>query len=160
MPSKIIIGVLVTIIAIGTSIAIAQQHSTTANVDVTVWQGVEDGALYLSTRPEGGRWTTHNEALDMTNLSRSGNFRQGSAITVGVPVTVDIPLPDQPTSTETQTPAVDLPDRINWWSHFSGDNYQGYLLQAEDIGDILDGILLLLGYYHTPSNTSSDLFSR
>ncbi len=60
------------------------QNSSAARVEVTVWQRVSDGSLYLSTRPEGGRWTTHSEPLDMSALSASGNFRQGSAITVDV----------------------------------------------------------------------------
>ena len=85
---------------ITTVLAATRTVETTANVEVTVWQRVSDGALYLSTRPEGGDWTTHNEALDMSALSRSGNFRQGSAITVGVPVTIEVEAPE-PVETET-----------------------------------------------------------
>ncbi len=97
-----IIAALVAVIAIGGAIgAFAATQQTDANVEVTVWQRVSDGSLYLSTRPEGGRWTTHDTALDMSQRSRSGNFRQGSAITVSVPVTVEVP--DQPPA-ETDTP--------------------------------------------------------
>ena len=99
-----IIAALVAVIAIGGALgAFAATQQTDANVDVTVWQRVSDGSLYLSTRPEGGTWTTHQTALDMSQRSRSGNFRQGSAITVSVPVTVETPDAPEPTSTPTPT---------------------------------------------------------
>ena len=56
-----------------------------ANVDVTVWRRVSDPSLlYVSTRPEGGRWRTLDTALDMSALSSSGNFHQSNAIRVEV----------------------------------------------------------------------------
>ena len=59
----------------------------TANVDVTVWRRVSDPSLlYVSTRPEGGAWRTLNTALDMSGLSRSGNFHQSNAVLVAVPL--------------------------------------------------------------------------
>lgn len=70
---------------------VTAQDSTTANVEVRVWQRISDDSLYLSTRPEAGTWTTHNEALDMSEISSSGRFRQSSFVTVAVP----IDLPDQ-----------------------------------------------------------------
>ena len=90
---NIVIAALIAIVAIGGTIAaFAAVHETTANVEVRVWQRVSDGALYLSTRPEGGTWTTHDaEALDMSELSRSRNFRQSTFVTVAVPVEVEIP---------------------------------------------------------------------
>ena len=94
-----IIGALVDVIAIGGTLgafAASQTVETEANVEVTVWQRVSDGALYLSTRPEGGSWATHETQLDMSALSRSGNFRQGSAIAVAVPVTVEVEVADAP----------------------------------------------------------------
>ncbi len=107
-----IIATLMTVIAIGSAInafAANQTVETTANVDVTVWQRLSDGALFLSTRPERGAWKTHDTALDMSQLSRSGNFRQGSAITVGVPVEVAVEAPESspstPTPTQTATPS-------------------------------------------------------
>ena len=58
-----------------------------ANVDVTVWRRVSDPTLlYVSTRPEGGRWRTLNTALDMSALSSSGNFHQSNAVRVEVPL--------------------------------------------------------------------------
>ena len=61
---------------------------TTAAVDVTVWRSVSDPSLlYVSTRPEGGRWRTLNTALDMSALSSSGNFHQSNAVRVAVPLT-------------------------------------------------------------------------
>lgn len=84
---------LVAIIAVGGALgafAATQTVETEVNVEVTVWQRVSDGSLYLSTRPEGGRWTTHPEPLDMSALSSSGRFRQGSAINLAVPVRLEV----------------------------------------------------------------------
>ena len=38
----------------------SQTVETTADVEVRVWQSVHNDALYLSTRPADGTWTTHN----------------------------------------------------------------------------------------------------
>ena len=66
----------------------------TATVEVTVWRRVSNPSLlYLSTRPAGGNWRTVNTALDMSALSSSGRFHQSNA------VTVDVPLPDAPSTT-------------------------------------------------------------
>ena len=57
----------------------------TVNVEVTVWRSVSNPSLlYLSTRPEGGRWRTRNTALDMSSRSRSGRFHQSNAVVVPV----------------------------------------------------------------------------
>ncbi|MCY3918552.1 MAG: cadherin domain-containing protein, partial [Chloroflexi bacterium] len=58
-----------------------------ANIDVTVWRSVRTGNIYVSTRPEGERWTTHNTPIDLSNLSRSGRFYQGA------PLPVEVKLP-------------------------------------------------------------------
>ena len=101
---KIVIAGLLAIIMLGGAIsAIAATRTVDANVEVTVWESVSNGNLYLSTRPEGGKWTTHNTALKMTP-SASGRFLQGSAITVTVPVEVNVPTP-APTVAPTSTPA-------------------------------------------------------
>ena len=65
---------------------IAPTYPSSVTVDVTVWQHVQTGAIYLSTRPQGKGWTTHNTPLDMSQLHEGGNFYQGSAITVEIPV--------------------------------------------------------------------------
>ena len=86
---NLVVAALVASIAVGSGLgafAATRTVTTTVNMEVTVWQRLSDGTLYLSTRPEGGRWTTHQAPLDMSALSRSGRFRQGSAIAVGVPV--------------------------------------------------------------------------
>ncbi|MDE2933083.1 MAG: hypothetical protein OXS47_04335 [Chloroflexota bacterium] len=88
---NLIIGALVALLAIAGTFAALATTQTTARVEVRVWQRVSDGSLYLSTRPEDGRWTTHNEALDMSELSASGNFRQSSFVTVEVPVDLEVP---------------------------------------------------------------------
>lgn len=59
----------------------------TASVEVTVWRRVSNPSLlYISTRPEGGRWRTLNAALDMSRRSDSGRFHQSNAVTVSVPL--------------------------------------------------------------------------
>ena len=92
--AAVVIALATPLVALGFGLA-SGSNGTTATVEVAVWQRVSDGALYLSTRPEGGRWTTHGEPLDMSALSASGRFRQGSAITVEVPVVA--PVPAEPT---------------------------------------------------------------
>ncbi|MCY3646729.1 MAG: hypothetical protein OXH07_07130 [Chloroflexi bacterium] len=81
-----VLGLLLT----GTPGAGAQQgdaHPETVNVDVTVWRRVADPTqLYVSTRPEGGRWRTLNTPLDMSALSSSGSFHQSNAVRVRVPL--------------------------------------------------------------------------
>ena len=57
---------------------------TSVTVDVTVWQSVRTGNIFVSTRPQGADWTTHNTPIDLSNLSSSGNFYQGSPVTVAV----------------------------------------------------------------------------
>lgn len=93
----------------GAAFAFAQntrtvEVETTASVEVRVWRNVADpGRLHLSTRPAGGSWTTHNDRLDMSERSPSGNWYQSNFVTVDVPITVSVeieePAPSQTTST-------------------------------------------------------------
>ena len=54
-------------------------------IDVIVWRSVRfPWRYYVSARPEGQRWTTHNAALDLSALSASGRFYQGSPVAVEV----------------------------------------------------------------------------
>ena len=72
-------------------VAVSLAGGGTATVEVTVWRRVSNPSLlYLSTRPEGGRWRTENAALDMSALSTSGRFHQSNA------VLVTVTLPDAP----------------------------------------------------------------
>ncbi len=72
-------------------VAVPLAGGGTATVEVTVWRRVSNPSLlYLSTRPEGGRWRTENTALDMSALSSTGRFHQSNAVLVSVP------LPDAP----------------------------------------------------------------
>ena len=57
---------------------------TTVNIDVTVWRSVRTGSHFVSTRPEGAGWTTFNTPIDLSQLSGSGNFYQGTPVTVEV----------------------------------------------------------------------------
>ena len=80
------VGLLVAALSLVTSVA-AQAEPATADVEVTVWRRVSNPSLlYLSTRPEGGRWRTENTALDMSALSSTGRFHQSNAILVAVPL--------------------------------------------------------------------------
>ena len=68
-------------------VAVPLEAGGTANVEVTVWRRVSDPTqLYVSTRPADGSWRTLDTALDMSALSRSGNFHQSNAVLVAVPL--------------------------------------------------------------------------
>lgn len=85
---SVALGVLA-VVALAPTLAAAQgpAEPAAATVEVTVWRRVSNPSLlYLSTRPEGGRWTTENTALDMSSLSSSGRFHQSNAILVEVPL--------------------------------------------------------------------------
>ncbi len=96
MPKSGVIAALVAALALGTVMgAFAQKPSTetvaveTATiVEVAVWQRASDGALYLSTRPEGGGWTTHDTALAMRDR---GRFRLSNFVSIPVPATSELP---------------------------------------------------------------------
>lgn len=65
----------------------AESINATVRIEVTVWRSVSDpNLLYLSTRPEGGRWRTENRTLDMSRLSQSRSYHQSRAVLVAVPV--------------------------------------------------------------------------
>lgn len=72
---NVFIGTLVAIIAGGGALGVyasSRTVETEATVEVAVWQRIADDTLYLSTRPEGGRWETHRDALDLSTASESG----------------------------------------------------------------------------------------
>ena len=132
---NLIIVVLVAVVAVlgvVTAIAATRTIEVTANVDVRVWRAVSDGSLFLSTRPEGGSWTTHETALNMSELSRSGRFRQSSFVRVSVPVevTIDSPVVTEPTEDPTRDgvgpdwPGVDATtSRFTWLYAGPGESY-------------------------------------
>ena len=85
------VAILAVVLAVSTLTGVAAQQEPsppeTANVDVTVWRLVADPSfLYVSTRPEGGRWRTLQTALDMSALSDTGNYHQSNAVRVEVPL--------------------------------------------------------------------------
>ena len=60
-------------------------HGATATVEVTVWRSIADPTrLYVSTRPENGRWQTLDTPLDLSRRSDSGRFHQSNAVRVAV----------------------------------------------------------------------------
>ncbi|MCY3505336.1 MAG: hypothetical protein OXH41_04155 [Chloroflexi bacterium] len=74
---------------------VAAQSTSTATVEVRVWRHVEDPErLHLSTRPAEGRWVTHQTPLDMSELSRSGNWYQSSIVSVDVEVPAAVVGPE------------------------------------------------------------------
>ncbi|MXY35671.1 MAG: M1 family metallopeptidase [Dehalococcoidia bacterium] len=85
-------GVLLCSLALtaGANVAQAQEpgpESATVVVEVTVWRSVANpDNLYVSTRPEGGRWRTNNTPLDMSGLNRTRRFHQSNAVRVEVPL--------------------------------------------------------------------------
>ena len=89
--SKWIVGFLAAVLTLSAIAGVGAQEEPadpeTVNVDVTVWRRVSDPTLlYVSTRPEGGRWRTLNTPLDMSMRSDSGNFDQSNAVRVRVPL--------------------------------------------------------------------------
>ena len=102
-----IIAALIGAIAIGGALgafAATRTVETTANVEVRVWQRISDGALFLSTRPPEGEWDTTDAPLNMGELSQTGRFRQSSIITVAVPVSVEVEVPDGAQAGPTRVP--------------------------------------------------------
>ena len=107
MPIRsLVLLVVIAAIAAGGGAFAAAQNSRTVSVEVTVWRSVADPSLlYVSARPEGGRWRTRETPLDMSALSASGRFHQSDAVTV----TVALPEP------EPEPPACDT-SRAPWSS--------------------------------------------
>ena len=68
------------------NLTLAPEAPESVTVDVTVWQSLRTENIFVSTRPQGAGWTTHNTPVDLSALSSSGNFYQGSP----VPIEVDI----------------------------------------------------------------------
>ena len=68
------------------NLTLAPETPESVNVDVTVWRSVRTGSIFVSTRPEGAGWTTHNTPVDLSQLSSTGRFYQGSPI----PITVNL----------------------------------------------------------------------
>ena len=95
-----IIGGLVVALAVSIGAGVLAQSQRTANVEVRVWEDVNDPERnYISARPEGGSWRTLGTIpLPLTDgVSSSGRFRYGD-------ITLAVPLPDAPTATPTPTP--------------------------------------------------------
>ena len=87
MTKNIIIGALAIGLALTVGAVALSQATRTTNVEVRVWQKVDDDrALYISARPEGGSWGTLGTIpLDMSGRSASGAYRYAD-IGVGVDV--------------------------------------------------------------------------
>ena len=107
--NRAIIAALIAAIAIGGALgafAATRTIETTVGVDVRVWRRISDGELFISTRPVGVEdWDTVNEPLNMSGLSRSGQFQLSNRITVDVPVSVEVEVPDAVQSGPTPRPA-------------------------------------------------------
>ena len=115
MKNWIIVGLAVALVAVSVGAGVLAQASRTANVEVRVWEDVNDPERnYISARPEGGSWRTLGTIpLPLTDgVSSSGRFRYGN-------ITLAVPLPEQtvaptvtpipsPTATPSPTPMRDF----------------------------------------------------
>ena len=135
-PRKAILFVLFAIVAVtaigGAAFAIAQGQRT-ANVEVRVWEDVNDPERnFISARPEGGSWSTLGTIrLPLTDgVSSSGRFRYGD-------ITLAVPLPD-PGDDERCAAAVELaaatPDDVSIVSCVSREMTDGYLVWVDLYG--------------------------
>ena len=104
-----IIAAVIGAIAIGGALgafAATRTVETTANVEVRVWRRISDGELFLSTRPQGVEdWSTVDTPLNMSALSNSGRFQLSSVITVAIPVSVEVEVPEGAVPTRVPPPA-------------------------------------------------------
>ena len=78
-----VIAALVVALAVSIAAGVIARASRTVNVEVRVWQDVDDaGALWLSARPDGGSWAdlgTIPVPLD-GGLSGTGRYRYGDVV--------------------------------------------------------------------------------
>ncbi len=90
---------IIATLAVGLALAIGavalSQSTRTANVEVRVWQKVDDDrALYISARPDGGSWRDLGTVpVAMDGVSASGAYRYGDlTLTVAhdAPLTPDV----------------------------------------------------------------------
>ena len=95
---NLIIGALALALAIALIGVLGAQSQRTANVEVRVWEDVNDPERnYVSARPEGGSWRTLGTVpVNMNSVSASGRYRYGD-------LTLAVPLPDAPAATATPT---------------------------------------------------------
>ena len=153
---NMIIAILVAIIAVGGTqgaFAATRTVETTANVEVRVWRNVADPErLHLSTRPAGGRWTTHNDRLDMSDLHSSGSWYQSNFVNVAVPVSVEIETPPSEPGESTPTPTTESTNTLGSWEHFLTGNVAGDLEGYAVSGD--NSYL----YVRCTDNTHLDVF--
>lgn len=105
-----ILVALVAAIALGSMLgafAATRTVQTEATVTVKVWQSARTGNLYLSTRPDRGEWTTHDdEPLEMT---LTGNFYESSSVLVSVPIEVEVAEPTAAADTDADADADTTP---------------------------------------------------
>ena len=106
------LATLVLVVAVGGTAFAVAQSTRTANVEVRVWEDVNDPLRnFISARPEGGSWRTLGTIplpLD-DGVSSSGRFRYGD-ITLAVPlsgaVATPTPTPEPaPTARPVPTPS-------------------------------------------------------
>ena len=86
--TRLIIGALAVGLALAIGAIALSQSTRTANIEVRVWEDVNDPERnFISARPEGGSWSTLGTIpLPLTDgVSSSGRFRYGD-ITLAVPL--------------------------------------------------------------------------
>ena len=117
MKTAIIIALVAALALVGGWVS-AGTVSTTADVEVAVWKHADSGRIYLSTRPAGGHWTTHETPIDLSQRHpQYPAWYQGSAVTVSVAVTVEVSdAPPAPNAARQPCTATHY-DRSAWGSY-------------------------------------------
>ena len=118
----LILGTLTVGSLTGFLFAQSQTVETTAGVDVTVWKHAQTEAVYLSTRPADGDWTTHNVPVDLSRRHpEATHWYVGSAIRVNVPVTVEVEAPPVATAPSPQPQACSAATYVRGaWGNYPG----------------------------------------
>ena len=88
LPGRLLLVVLAALAGLAAVAGVGAQGGATANVEVRVWQHVEDGRnLYVNARAVGGAWAGLTALSLDDGVSPSGRFRFED-------VTLDVPLAD------------------------------------------------------------------
>ena len=109
-----IIAALIAAIAIGGALgafAATRTIKTTANVEVSVWRRISDGAIFLSTRPKEGEWDAQDEPIEISGISQTGRFQVSEPVPIAVPVEVEVEVSEGESASPTPVPLPEaLPD--------------------------------------------------
>lgn len=120
MPKNIIIGVLALALAVIGALAIVSAQSSTADVEVRIWQSTSNGKVYWSARAAGGSWSELGTNLASSpETNKSGSFRYEDFV-------IAVPL----TSSPVQIDVDSAPLRIAIGEHIEGKYLEGGVLST------------------------------